>query len=198
MGLIEDADFLLKHGIDAEEFLAKIVAALRSGPIVRPCPGIISRHFGVKDPIYTNSWKMHLGIDIVALSGIFVVAAKAGTVELVGEAGPLGLTVLIWHPGATRSLYAHLSHIGVTVGEKVAAGTIIGKSGYTGLVDPPGPDGAHLHFETWVQCSGSKGNVFALTRDDPTALPADPYPIWQANRWPIAEEGVHIPGWRPQ
>ena len=45
------------------------------------------------------------------------------------------------------SIYAHMSDTARTTGEVVAAGDIIGAIGFTGRVEPPGPAGAHLHWQ---------------------------------------------------
>jgi hypothetical protein len=60
-----------------------------------------------------------------------------------------GNTVDIVHPDGTRSRYFHLQHGGVVVepGDHVCRGCQIAWSGWSGNVSPPGPDGAHIHYE---------------------------------------------------
>jgi len=43
--------------------------------------------------------------------------------------------------------FAHLDSIAVVAGQSVNTGDILGYVGYTGLVDPPNENGAHLHFQ---------------------------------------------------
>jgi murein DD-endopeptidase MepM/ murein hydrolase activator NlpD len=45
-------------------------------------------------------------------------------------------------------MLCHLSQVLVEVGQDVKPGTVVGLTGHSGHVLPPGPDGAHLHFET--------------------------------------------------
>ena len=54
--------------------------------------------------------------------------------------------VVIIHPYGVRSMYAHLSHISVRVGQFVRTGRIIGRVGSTGFATGP-----HLHFELRVR-----------------------------------------------
>jgi murein DD-endopeptidase MepM/ murein hydrolase activator NlpD len=58
-----------------------------------------------------------------------------------------GQYITIIHADNSRSLYAHLSSRLVGLGDIVKTGQKIGISGYSGGVRPPGPRGAHLHFE---------------------------------------------------
>jgi murein DD-endopeptidase MepM/ murein hydrolase activator NlpD len=72
-----------------------------------------------------------------------VSAAGRGTVVFAGwDTGGYGNTVIVEHPLEVRSLYAHLSRIGVNKGSAVSAGDTVGRVGSTGVSTGP-----HLHFE---------------------------------------------------
>lgn len=101
----------------------------------------------------------HTGVEFGVPAGTPVLATAAGTVVVAGNDatvayGPqtvfYGNLVIIELTGqATDSsvftLYGHLSEVGVTVGQVVTAGDVIGLSGATGVADGP-----HLHFEVRV------------------------------------------------
>lgn len=71
-----------------------------------------------------------------------IVAYKNGTVAYVKHlSGSYGNHVVINH-GSNRTLYAHMSEVDVTAGQKVTAGQMIGRVGSTG-----NSTGPHLHFE---------------------------------------------------
>ncbi|MER8186315.1 LysM peptidoglycan-binding domain-containing M23 family metallopeptidase [Kitasatospora sp. NPDC094015] len=84
----------------------------------------------------------HTGVDFVVGTGTSVKSIAAGTVVSAGNGGAYGNEVVIKHADGKYSEYAHLSSIGVTVGQTVTAGQQIGLSGATGNVTGP-----HLHFE---------------------------------------------------
>ncbi|MCX6056280.1 MAG: peptidoglycan DD-metalloendopeptidase family protein [Chloroflexi bacterium] len=85
----------------------------------------------------------HLGIDIAAGTGAPVYAADSGTVIYSGWNGSgYGNLIEIDHNNGYQTLYAHLSTLGVSCGQQVFAGMIIGYAGSTGK-----STGAHLHFE---------------------------------------------------
>lgn len=126
-------------------------ATTSSSGFVRPVPGAISSGFGVRIHPITGTKRMHNGVDMNASQGDPIRAAKAGTVILASVKGGYGNTVMIDHGGGMVTLYAHQSKIGVSVGQKVAAGTVIGYIGSTG--DSTGP---HLHFE--VRINGNPVN----------------------------------------
>ena len=97
---------------------------------------------------------MHQGVDLGATAGQPVYAAFAGIVDKAGPATGFGQWIVLTHNiGGKRvdTVYGHLfpQDLLVKVGQKVAAGQQITKVGYNGEVYPPGPDGAHLHFEVW-------------------------------------------------
>jgi murein DD-endopeptidase MepM/ murein hydrolase activator NlpD len=85
---------------------------------------------------------IHQGLDLAAPMGTPVAAAGGGIVTHAGPAGNYGNLVMVRHPDGLETRYAHLSAIGVAVGDRVDAGQVLGKVGSTGLSDGP-----HLHFE---------------------------------------------------
>jgi murein DD-endopeptidase MepM/ murein hydrolase activator NlpD len=98
---------------------------------------------------------VHTGVEMPAAFGQDVRAAADGKVVVAGTDHEVqygvwkdyyGNLIILEHgfPGfpSIYSLYAHLSAIDVSVGQKVAAGEIIGQVGATG-----GATGPHLHFE---------------------------------------------------
>lgn len=58
-----------------------------------------------------------------------------------------GRFIRIDHGNGFHSRYLHLDTVLVDVGQDVHTGQVIGTMGFTGQVSPPGPGGAHLHFE---------------------------------------------------
>lgn len=95
----------------------------------------------------------HNGVDIAAPIGTPVLAAAAGTILATGNTdavascrgGSFGKWIMIDHGDGLNTMYAHLSQILVTQGEKVQAGDVIGYSGETGYATGP-----HLHFGVYV------------------------------------------------
>ena len=88
----------------------------------------------------------HLGFDLASTRRAEVVAANRGVVALAEYFGIYGNTVVLDHGHGFMSLYAHLSSIGVEVGDEVARGDVLGRSGETGLAG-----GDHLHFSILVR-----------------------------------------------
>ncbi|MFC7264688.1 M23 family metallopeptidase [Streptomyces lutosisoli] len=89
----------------------------------------------------------HSGQDFAVASGTEVIAAHGGTVVKTGGNGAgdgpaYGNAIVIRHGNGTYSQYAHLSRIDVKVGQIVATGQHIARSGNTG-----NSSGPHLHFE---------------------------------------------------
>ena len=85
----------------------------------------------------------HLGIDYAAPTGTPIWAAASGTIAFRGPAGGAGNFVVLRHDGGLETHYMHLSKFadGQKVGQRVAAKTVIGYVGSTGLSTGP-----HLHF----------------------------------------------------
>ena len=117
----------------------------RSRLSARPSRGFPARSGGrsAARPAARSGVGFHSGIDLIAPAGAPVAAAASGRVVWAGyRAGGWGLLVTIAHPNGVRTMYAHLSRVGVRVGERVGVGAPVGRVGATG--DATGP---HLHFE---------------------------------------------------
>lgn len=99
----------------------------------------------IADPTLTSSFgsrwgTMHEGIDIVGSRDVR--AADEGKVVFAGQQNGYGNVIIIDHGNGYQTLYAHLSSIGVSVGQVVSKGESIGVMGNTGR-----STGRHLHFE---------------------------------------------------
>jgi murein DD-endopeptidase MepM/ murein hydrolase activator NlpD len=107
-----------------------------------PVHGVMTSPYGLR----LRGWSpdMHEGVDVAAPHGTPVHAMKSGRVEHAGSWGGYGLSVMIAHGSNVRTLYAHLSQIDVSEGERVDGGQQIGAVGQTGSATGP-----HLHFEVW-------------------------------------------------
>ena len=86
------------------------------------------------------------GIDIGAPKGTPIYASASGAVLIAktGWSGGYGSMVVIQHPNGTKTLYAHMSKLGIRTGATVARGETIGYVGSTGRSTGP-----HLHFEVF-------------------------------------------------
>jgi len=86
----------------------------------------------------------HPGIDLPNPSAPRVVASDGGTVISAGWPDNYGYgnRVMIDHGNGYRSLYAHLSNVYVSIGQKVSRGQLVGQMGSTGR-----STGIHLHYE---------------------------------------------------
>jgi murein DD-endopeptidase MepM/ murein hydrolase activator NlpD len=99
----------------------------------------------------------HDGIDLGAPDGDPIRAVANGVVGGTGDAQAGGKWLRILHDSTiypiAQSGHCHLSAYapGLTVGKEVKRGEVVAYVGYTGGVQPPGPAGAHLHFQLWVR-----------------------------------------------
>jgi len=105
-----------------------------------PVRGPMTSPYGLR----FHGWRpeIHRGVDVYVPEGTPVMAMKDGDVVFAGTWGSYGLAIVIQHGGGVRSLYAHLSAVGVAAGDHVRGRQVIGRSGSTGNATGP-----HLHFE---------------------------------------------------
>ena len=92
--------------------------------------------------------QVHLGIDLASVANSTVPAGNAGVVAFVSASGGLGIygkTVILDHGYGLFSMYSHLSQIAVQVGDRVARGDKLGRTGSTGMAG-----GDHLHFSILI------------------------------------------------
>jgi len=92
-----------------------------------------------------RSTSIHAGIDYGVPTGTPVFASGGGRVVLARDRIVSGKSVIIEQLPGVFSIYYHLDSIGVTEGQMVAPGAVIGLSGSTGFSTGP-----HLHWEVRV------------------------------------------------
>jgi murein DD-endopeptidase MepM/ murein hydrolase activator NlpD len=101
---------------------------------------------------YHYSPPIHPAIDIGGQVGNAIYAVDNGVVVYAGWSDyGFGYLIVIDHGTGWQSAYAHLSAVGVSCGQSVFQGTVIGGLGSTG-----NSSGPHLHFE--LVFNGSKVN----------------------------------------
>lgn len=110
------------------------VSVISTDGYIRPVKGIISQW----------SHDRYHAVDIAAPTGTSVYASRGGTVIAAknGYNGGYGNMIIIDHGNGVQTLYAHLSKLYVSYGQKVEQGENIGAVGSTGRSTGP-----HLHFE---------------------------------------------------
>ena len=125
--------------------------------------------FGLRRLSFERRARMHEGLDYAAPAGTPILAAADGRVIRTGTSSSYGRFVEIQHANGVTSFYAHMSRIGASEGDVVAAGDAIGAVGSTGR-----STGAHLHFE--IRRDGQQinpenflGQSFALQNVAPEA-----------------------------
>jgi murein DD-endopeptidase MepM/ murein hydrolase activator NlpD len=119
-----------------------------TGQMQRPMIGaVITQTFGHPEyQVWCGCWKPHTGIDLAAPYGRPVTAADNGQVIWVGwDWSGLGWAVKINHGYYIATIYGHLDHFIVKVGQNVNKGQVIGYEGSTGASTGP-----HVHFMVLV------------------------------------------------
>lgn len=127
-----------------------------------------------------NRMRAHRGVDYAAPIGTPVKAAGTGRVRFVGNKGGYGKVIEIDHANDVRTVYGHLSRFasGVSRGDRVTQGEIIGYVGMTGLATGP-----HLHYEYLLRGVHKDPQRVALPNDVP--IPAQRLGEFRAQATPL-------------
>jgi murein DD-endopeptidase MepM/ murein hydrolase activator NlpD len=128
-----------------ERLISRAGKALASLPSRWPVRGAVNSEFGGRQSPWHTSGEFHSGIDIAADRGTPVQAPAAGVVAFAGTHAEYGLTVIVDHGQHLRTIYGHLSKVGVASGQTIARGAELGLTGNTGRSSGP-----HLHYEILV------------------------------------------------
>ena len=101
----------------------------------------VSSPFGYRWHPTTGQWSMHQGVDLAAPKGTPIYATRSGYVTIAKYHVNAGNYVTLNHQDGYTSVYMHMTHYVVSVGDYVKAGELIGYVGSTGRSTGP-----HLHF----------------------------------------------------
>jgi murein DD-endopeptidase MepM/ murein hydrolase activator NlpD len=142
-------------------------ARFAASPALKPATGVAGSHWarpsaGAESSCFCMRWGvMHDGIDLAGPLGSPIVAVGDGVVVEAGPAAGFGLWVAIRHANGDYSIYGHMYHYYVKVGQHVRAGQHIADIGANGHSTGP-----HLHF--------------GVSHASPTGPFIDPVPWLQA------------------
>ena len=127
-----------------------------------------------------NRVRAHRGIDFAAPAGTPIKAAGAGRVVSRGWSGGYGNAVVLAHAGGITTLYGHMSRFasGLSAGDRVAQGEVIGYVGKTGLATAP-----HVHYEYRV--NGAHKNPARVTVPKADPIPASLMADFKAKTAPL-------------
>ena len=147
---IKDTNSEYKDAVTYEEWLATSKpgsssgsnAPASDGKWLLPCKYVkFTSPFGWRMHPVDKVRKFHQGVDLAGPKGTDIKASRAGTVVTATYNKSAGYYVKVDHGDGFASVYMHLTHYIVKVGDKVTAGQKLGEMGSTGK-----STGSHLHF----------------------------------------------------
>lgn len=157
--LIAGQMLIVPDGVKPAEQPTYVATRLKytpSGPVVIGDAGFTWPIHGTMNQYF--SW-YHPGVDLGAPIGTPIIAAHSGTVHEAITGGwnyGYGTHVMIDGDNGYTTLYAHMSAVNVSAGQRVVAGsTLLGWVGMTGKTTGP-----HLHFE--VRSGGNHLNPLSF------------------------------------
>ena len=153
VGQLEEIESDLQAKVQEQVAAASGLNTLPAGPmsspsaagLIWPLSGTLTSGFGARYSPGGVGTTYHEGIDIAVPEGTPIRAAKGGTVILASYNGGYGNYTCVDHGSGLSTCYAHQSAFGVTSGQSVDQGQVIGYSGNTGASTGP-----HLHFEVRI------------------------------------------------
>ena len=126
-----------------DEYLNRLEHTVAFTPMGYPKMSSLTSYFGYRsDPFNSAHAEYHPGIDFKGNRGDEARCTANGKVVFAGWYGGYGNCVRIAHANSYETLYGHLSHISVRIGQEVTLGQKIGEVGSTGH-----STGNHLHYE---------------------------------------------------
>ena len=131
------------------QYYAQAQAGVRgSSNFIWPTSGQITQY-----PVW-----YHMALDIANSSAPSILTADTGTVVFSGCLNwGYGCHIIIDHGNGFQTLYGHMSYLGVSAGQVVSQGAVIGRMGSTGR-----SSGTHLHFE--IRASGILQNPLSFLK----------------------------------
>ena len=137
---------------ETPEETAAPAAEVMASVFLWPLNGEVERGHALDKLVYDRTmadWRTHDGLDISGGLGAKVYAAADGVVESVSVDERLGTTVVLYHGGGLRSVYANLAAApAVQTGDEVKLGDVVGAIGVTAMAEKG--DVTHLHFSMSV------------------------------------------------
>ena len=136
------------------------ISAFR-GTLPWPCPGRVRSGFGRHKHPRFETYTIQNGIEIETAAEGAARAVHEGSVVFADRFRGYGLMVVLDHGGKHHTLYAHLAETSVAVGQRVAAGEVLGAVGAAA-------EGPGLYFEVrfqgrpedpmdWLRRNGERG-----------------------------------------
>jgi murein DD-endopeptidase MepM/ murein hydrolase activator NlpD len=147
--LHQDLDYTAKQAAVVRARMEPVIRAWSHTPSIPPTAGYLSSGFGVRIAPFSRSNETgdgllgyHSGLDISNVLDTPIQATADGEVVEAGWMDRYGWGVRVRHTEDQETLYGHLNHLDVKVGQKVSRGDILGTMGRSGNAT-----GVHLHYE---------------------------------------------------
>lgn len=155
------------YGSGETHCISRTVTPLIGTACGTQCATSSSGHAG-----FAVDFDMAEGTTVLAGAGGEVIWASFGYTG--SGAGGYGNCVKILHSDNTIGYYAHLNAIGVSVGDIVSQGCVLGKSGYTGCATGP-----HLHWD--VHDAADMNRLTFTVQDCSNQIPRGQYNATSTN-----------------